>query len=250
VTAVQLSLVHTRFQFLETIRIPIAVIGNWLFPPLVLLFFVVPIEALRIDPVGSTTAVAQIAVFAAMSTCLFTFGVGVAEDRALPWDGYVRTLPAGPGPRFAGRLLNGAAFVLLGLIPLLVVAGLFTAATATPLQFLGGVGVLLAGAAPFLFAGLAIGYLLPVKAALAAAQVLLFPLAFGGGLFLPPDSFPAWLNSISQVLPTRGVRDLLVTVLTGTPPSAVALTALTGWTVVLAALAAWAYRRDEGRRFR
>lgn len=249
-TSVQLALVHTRFQFLETIRIPIAVIGNCLFPPLVLLFFVVPIEAVRTDPVASTTAVAQVAVFAAMSTCLFTFGVGVAEDRALPWDGYVRTLPAGPGPRLAGRLLNGMAFALLGLVPVLAVAGLFTAATATPLQFVGGVGVLLAGAAPFLLAGFAIGYLLPVKAALAAAQLLLFPLAFGGGLFLPPAAFPGWLDGVSQVLPTRGVRDLLVTVLTGTPPSTLAVAALIGWTVLLAALAGWAYRRDEGRRFR
>jgi ABC-2 type transport system permease protein len=30
-------------------------------------------------------------------------------------------------------------------------------------------------------------------------------------------------------------------------PASVA--ALAGWTVALAALAAWAYRRDEGRRF-
>jgi len=38
---VQLALVHARFQFLETVRVPIAVIGNTVFPPLILLFFVV-----------------------------------------------------------------------------------------------------------------------------------------------------------------------------------------------------------------
>lgn len=246
----QLTLVHARYQFLETRRVPIAIIGNFVFPSLALLFFVVPMEAVRTDPVASTAAAAQLAVFAVMSTCLFTFGVGVAEDRALPWDGYVRTLPAGPGPRLAGRMLTGLAFALLGLIPLLAVAGLFTAATVTPGQFLGGVAVLIAGAAPFLFAGFAIGYSLPVKAALAVAQVLLFPLAFGGGLFLPPQLFPGWLDGISQVLPTRGSRDLLVMVLTGASPSLVAVTALAGWTVLLVVLAGWAYQRDEGRRFR
>lgn len=246
----QLALVHARFQFLETLRIPILIIGNGVFPALILLFFVVPIEAVRTDPVASTAAVAQLAVFAVMSTCLFIFGVGVAEDRALPWDGYVRTLPAGPGPRLAGRLLNGLTFALLGLIPMLVIASLFTAATVTPGQFLGGVAVLIIGAAPFLFAGLAIGYSLPVKAALAAAQLLLFPLAFGGGLFLPPETFPGWLDGISQVLPTRGSRDLLVMVLTGASPSLVAVAALAGWTALLAVLAGWAYQRDEGRRFR
>lgn len=108
---VQLTLAHARFQFLETVHVPIAVVGNCLFPPLVLLFFVVPIEAVRTDPAASTMAVAQVAV---MSTVCFTFGVGVSEDRARPWDGYVHALPAGPGPRLAGRLLTGLAFALLG----------------------------------------------------------------------------------------------------------------------------------------
>jgi len=110
--------------------------------------------------------------------------------------------------------------------------------------------VLLSGALPFLFGGFAIGYAMPVKAALAAAQMLLFPLAFAGGLFIPPTTFPGWLDSLSTLLPTRGARDLLVTVLTGAPPSTVAVLALPVWIVLTALLAGWAYQRDEGRRFR
>lgn len=243
-----LTLTHARFQFLETVRIPMAVIGNTLFPALVLLFFVVPNVA--DDPVAATAATAQLAIFAVMSTCLFTYGVGVAEDRALPWDAYVRTLPAGPGPRLGGRLLNGLGFAVLGLAPVLVIAALLTEATVTAAQFLAGVGVLLVGALPFLFGGFAIGYATPVKAAIAVAQVLLFPLAFAGGLFLPPETFPGWLDAISAFLPTRGARDLLVYVLTDAQPSTVAVLALPVWIAVTALLAGWAYRRDEGRRFR
>ena len=43
---------------------------------------------------------------------------------------------------------------------------------------------------------------------------------------------------------------LLVQALTGEPANALAWPVLIGWTVVFAALAVWAYRRDEGRRFR
>lgn len=245
----QLALVHARFQFLETVRVPIAVIGNAVFPPLVLLFFVVPSPDVAGNLVAATSAVAQLAVFAVMSTCLFIYGVGVAEDRALPWDSYVRTLPAGPGPRLAGRLLTGLGFAVLGLLPLLLIAALLTEAGVAPGQFVAGLGVLLVGALPFLFGGFAIGYAMPVKAALAVAQVLLFPLAFAGGLFLPPATFPGWLDSVSTLLPTRGARDLLVTVLTGAPPSTVAVALLPAWIAVTALLAGWAYQRDEGRRF-
>ena len=107
-----LAVVHARFQFLETIRIPIAVIGNLLFPSLALLFFVIPQRAVADDPGIATAAVAQLGVFAVMSTCLFSFGVGVSEDRAMPFDPFLRTLPAGAGPRLIGRVLNGRALVV------------------------------------------------------------------------------------------------------------------------------------------
>ena len=101
-TTRQLTGLHTRYLFTETIRVPIAVIGTTLFPSLSLLFFVVP-QSFAQNPRLATAATAQLAVFAVMSVCLFTYGVGVAEDRALPWDGYTRTLPVGPAPRLIGR---------------------------------------------------------------------------------------------------------------------------------------------------
>ena len=96
-SAVSIALLHAKFAFLESIRIPIAVIGNLLFPALALLFFVVP--TVGDDAVAATAAVGQLSVFAVMSANLFTYGAGVAEDRALPFDPFVRTLPAAAGPR-------------------------------------------------------------------------------------------------------------------------------------------------------
>jgi len=103
---------------------------------------------------------------------------------------------------------------------------------------------------PFVLLGMAVGYSLSAKAALPVVQVILFPLAFAGGLFLPPVTFPGWLDALSQATPTRAGRDLLVQALTGEPAYALAWPVLIGWTVVVAVLAVGAYRRDEGRRFR
>ena len=63
-------------------------------------------------------------------------------------------------------------------------------------------GVIAAVALPFLLLGMAIGYSLSAKAAL-PVEVVLFPLAFGGGLFMPPQAFPGWLDSILQALLSR-----------------------------------------------
>jgi ABC-2 type transport system permease protein len=249
VAPLRLVWLHLKFQLLETVRIPIAVVGNMVFPALALAFFVVPQSAVAQDPFLSTTAVASLAVFAVMSASLFSHGLGVAEDRQLPFDPFVRTLPAGPWPRMAGRVGTGTVMSLLALVPLVVVGWVFTAVTVTTGQLLGGLGMVLLVGVPFVLLGLAVGYSLPAKAAIAVVQVLVFPLAFAGGLFLPPVMFPAWLDAVSRFTPSRAGRDLVVETVTGVSAYDGAWFVLLGWTVLFAVLAAWAYRRDEGRRF-
>jgi len=245
-----LARLHARYQFLETLRVPIAVIGNLLFPGMALLFFVVPQEAITSDPLASTAAIAQLGTFAIMSACLFTHGAGVAEDRAQPFDTFVRTLPARPGPRLAGRVLNGLVWSYTALVPPVLIGVFLTTATLTGVQELGAAAMVVGVAVPFTLLGLAIGYSMSTKAALAVVQCVLFPLAFAGGLFMPPEVFPPWLDAFSQALPSRAARDLVVQVPTGIEGSAYALPVLLAWTAVFAALAVWAVRTDEGRRFR
>lgn len=247
---VSLAGLHARMQLLETVRIPVAVIGNFFFPAMALLFFVVPNAEVAQDPTLATVAVAQLALFAVMSTSLFSYGTGVAEDRALPFDAYQRTLPAAAAPRTAGRIVNGVIWTAAALVPVVLIGALLTEASLSFWRFALGFLVVLAISVPFTLMGLAIGYSLPAKAALAVVQLTLFPLAFAGGLFLPPETFPRWLDVISQGLPSRAGRDLLAQILTGEGSAALALPVLLVWTLVFAALTIWAYRRDEGRRFR
>lgn len=232
---VRLSLVHFRFHFLETVRLPMAVLGTMLFPALAMLFFVVPQEAVAGDPLVAAAATAQLCVFSVMSTSVFTYGIGVAEDRALPFDPYLRTMPTGPAPRLAGRVLNGTTWSLLGLVPPLLVAVLLTEAAAPTWRVLLGIVAVMAAGVPFLFIGLSVGYLLSAKAAVAMAQVVVFPLAFAGGLFMPPEAFPGWLDSLSQTLPSRAARDLVVSVVTGEATPGLALPVLVAWTVAFGA---------------
>ncbi|BCL15200.1 ABC transporter permease [Micromonospora sagamiensis] len=244
----RLVLVHTRYQLLESFRIPIAVVGSAFFPAVAMLFFVVPFAG--DDPVGATFATASMVTFAVMSTNIFQYGVGVAEDRAQPWDPYTRTLPVGPLPRFAGRVIAGQVMTLVSLLPVVLIAAVATEARVSAAGFLAAVATLLVVAVPFALLGLAIGYALPSKAAIVVAQVVFFPLAFGGGLLSAPGQAPAFVETVAPFLPTRGAAELMWAAVGDFRPDAVSLVMLGVWIVVLTALAAWAYRRDEGRRFR
>jgi ABC-2 type transport system permease protein len=243
----RLSLVHARYQLLETVRVPIALIGTVFFPAVAMLFFVVPFVG--DDPVAATYATASMVTFAVMVSNLFQYGVGISEDRAQPWDPYTRTLPAGPAPRLVGRIIAGLTMMFVSLLPVVLIAALLTAATVTPTGLLAALGVVVVAALPFILMGLAIGYALPNKAALAVAQIIFFPLAFGGGLLSDPDHAPAFIQAIAPYLPTRGAVELMWAAVGDFRVKPVSIAMLVVWTVVMAVLAAWAYRRDEGRRF-
>jgi ABC-2 type transport system permease protein len=243
-----LTLTHARYLLLETVRVPVALIGSLFFPTAAMLFFVVPFSG--DDPTAATYATASMVTFAVMTSNLFGHGVGVAADRALPWDAYTRTLPAGPGPRFAGRIIVGLVMTAASLLPVVVIAALFTEASTTPLGLLLGAGAALAAAVPFTLMGLAIGYGLPMKAALAVAQVLFFPLAFFGGLMSSPLDPPGIVRAAAPYLPTRGAVELLWAAVADHSPDPRALIMLAVWTVALAGLAVLAYYRDQRQRFR
>ena len=256
-TRTELVRAHTKAQVLEQLRIPISIISSTLFPTLALVFFVLPQEAITSNPVASLIAVAQLALFGVMSSFLFNYGIGIAEERANPWSSYVRTLPAGAIPPTAARALTAMMFAFFSLIPVML-AGMFT--TSALQAFTSGalswwrvpaaMLVWLLCGLPFLFLGLLIGYLCTSKVAIAVTQVVFFPLAFGGGLMLPPELFSPGMNSLSLFLPTRAARDLAVTVFAGQPLSPSAVPCILAWTLILGVLAVWANRRDQGRRFR
>jgi len=246
----RLTRAHAKITLLEVLREPIAIVGTTVFPSLALLFFVVPQRVVADDRAMATAAAAQLAAVAVMSVCLFTFGAGIAEDRARPFDTYLRTLPAGPAPQILGRIATGVLLSVLGLMPITVIAGLLTAARLAPERLLLTLATLLVGAVPLLLIGFAVGYSLRQKSAIAVAQLLFFGLAFAGGMFIPPDIFPGWLNAFSQALPSRAARDLVVWAVGSGDLGMSTLASLAGWTLAAGAATWWAFRRDEGRRFR
>ncbi|MEU8314864.1 ABC transporter permease [Micromonospora sp. NPDC048887] len=242
-----LALVHARYHLLEIIRVPVAVVGSAFFPAASMLFFVVPFAG--DDPAGATYATAAMVTFAVMTANIFQYGVGVSEDRDQPWNPYTRTLPTGPAPRLAGRILAGVVLTYVSMIPVVVIAAVATEARVSAVQFLLGLGAVAVVSVPFTLLGLTIGYSLPSKAAIVVAQVIFFPLAFGGGLLSGPDDAPGFIKAIAPYLPTRGAVELIWAAVTDFRPDTRALVMLVVWVLVLAALAGWAYRRDEGRRF-
>ena len=245
-----LVLVHAKYTLLETARVPIAIIGGLVFPALSLLFFVIPQQAVTSNPAFALQAVISLCIFAVLANSLFSFGLTIAENREKPWDPYLRTLPAPGLARVLAHILSTGTLGLVSVLPVVILGALLTEADASLPRILAGLLALAVSSLPFMLIGICIGYSMPSKAAIAVVQVMMFGLAFGGGLFLPPVMFADWLNTLSQFLPSRQAREVVIWAVSGGELPAWAWIGVVAWTVGLLLLALLLFRRDEGRRYR
>ena len=109
--------------------------------------------------------------------------------------------------------------------------------------------VVICGTLAFMSIGLLVGAVAQTQqAATSIVNLIILPMAFLGGAFIPLDFAPPWMRSVSYVLPLRylvtGVQDVMARGL----PAASALPAiavLLGFTVVLTAAAGRYFRWDQ-----
>jgi ABC-2 type transport system permease protein len=240
-----LVLAHARAMTVELARHPAYLVPTLAFPAVFFLFFAAPGTNADAD-----VRMATFAGFAALGVAFFQFGVGIAAERASPWESYVRTLPVGAGTRLAARVLSAAVFAAAAAAVVIGVAVALTPVGLTPLEWIDLAAALVAGTAPFALLGVAIGYWAPPRAALPLANLLYLGLAYAGGLWFRPQHLPAAAQRASTVLPTRALADVLGAAALGAVPPWRPWIALVGFAAAFAALAAWGYRRDSGRRYR
>jgi ABC-2 type transport system permease protein len=242
----KLTLHHARAQTIELLRLPAYVVPTLAFPTMFFVFFAVPGgENGRAD-----ATMALFAGFAVLGVALFQFGVGIAAERASPWERYLRTLPAGPSARFGARLVSAVGFG--GATAALVAAAALalTPVSLQPSQWLLLGLTLTFGAIPIALLGIAIGYLASPRGALPIANLVYLGLSYAGGLWTTPERLPDAVARVSQALPTRALADALIGAVTPLPSTLRPWAILLAYSVAFGAAALWGYRRDEGQRFR
>ncbi len=234
-----------RVQLLELLRRPAFVVPTLAFPALFYSLF--DLTYARAYPQAAAAMMLSYIAFAVVGVTLFQFGVGMAVERTLPWERYLRTLPTPLWIRFSARIAVAAAFAACSAAGVVVIASIATAARFDPAQWALVALCTLAGAVPFVLFGLAIGYWTTPKAALPIANICYLLLSFAGGLWIPPADLPAFARSISPYTPTRQFADLL-----WNAPHGFALAplgALAGFALLFGSIATAGYRRDRAARF-
>lgn len=242
-SVLRLYALETRYEFLKLIRQPHYVVGVIGFP---LLFYVLFGLSLR-NSGGLRAAdylLASYAVFGTVSAALFSFGVGVATERASGWMLLKQAAPLPTSVYLTGKVLT---CMLFGAVIVVLLGGLGVSVGGVrfgPGQWLGLACAVVFGCVPFCLIGLALGYVIPPSGAPGLVNLINLPLAFAGGLWLPYEMLPRFLQRLAPFVPQHHLARLALGAagLVPDPPLSHVL-ALTGFTVIGGVAAALAYRR-------
>ncbi|HVC23254.1 MAG TPA: ABC transporter permease [Candidatus Dormibacteraeota bacterium] len=199
----------------------------------------------RIFPAGSIRPVQfllpGILTVAVMSTGMVTLGISTAYQR---YYGVLKRLGGSPLPRSALGAAKAATVLVVELVQvllLLAIAWLWLGWK--PYGSLGLAAViLLAGAAAFAAIGLALAGAVRAELTLGGANGLYLLFLVLGGVVLPVDHLPGFVQPLASALPATALSTSLRAVLQGAAPGAGDLALLLGWLAVAAIAAALWFR--------
>jgi len=233
-----------RAQCLNLMREPAYTLPALLFPVMFYAFF-----GLVMVPGQSAWLLCTFASFGVVGAALFSFGVGIATERAQGWLKLLRASPAPIPAVIAGKAFGAMLFAVVIVVLMSALAAGLGGVRLFTGQWLALAAVLVAGTIPFSLIGLTLGLWLSPNAAPAVINLLFLPMVFLSGLWVPVTQFPAWLQALAPWLPPYHLAELALHV-AGVKPAGVvfSLGVLLGYSVLFGALVAIGWRRLDGIR--
>ena len=243
---------EAKYELLKNTRIPVYAISTVAFPVMFYVLFglVLGSGAGRND--NATYMLATMGCFGVIAVALFGFGVSLAIERGQGWLQVKRASPMPVWAYFVAKLFSAVVFSTVIMLLLLAIGFTFGGvrlplATAARL-----VGILVAGAIPFCAMGMAIGYFAKPNSAPGLVNLIYLPMSFCSGLWIPLFLLPHGLQTLAKVLPPYHLAQLALStvgMVNHPAPAWGHVEALIAFTLLFLGLAAWGYRRDEGKTY-
>lgn len=243
---------EAHHEFLKLMRIPIFAVSTIALPVMFYLLFGVAFAGDQAGGVGvSTYMLATYGTFGVIGAALFGFGVSVALERGQGWMRLKRVSPMPPQAYFVAKVVMSTTVAAL-IIGALFLLGATLGGVRMPAAQWASLGlVLLLGALPFSAMGMAFGYLVGPNSAPAMLNLIYLPMAFASGLWIPIHQLPAFVQGIAPALPPYHFAQLALGTVGAAEGGSQAqhAVALLAFTAFFLTVAAWGFRRDEGRTY-
>jgi ABC-2 type transport system permease protein len=186
--------------------------------------------------------------FGGMGSALFGIGAGLAFERGHGWLELKRASPMPAAAYLVAKLCVSIIFAVSITTLLIFLGTALAGAQISAFEGLNLLFVIAAGVVPFATLGFVIGLLMPANAAPGVINLVYLPLSFCGGLWVPIQELPHWLQVVAHGLPSFWFSRLALRALgysTDSPLIAWSMLAL--YTIVFLLIAALIFRKQEAQ---
>ncbi|HEX5308322.1 MAG TPA: ABC transporter permease [Solirubrobacteraceae bacterium] len=242
------SLAYTRFELLRVLRNRRFFFLSLGFP--LILYFLIAGSSRSTTNLAKTGISAPLYFMVGMIAfgtmgAMLSSGARIAAERAVGWNRQLRISPLSTRSYLRAKVLTAYLMALLSMA-VLYVSGAVLGVSMSLSDWVSMTLLILVCLVPFAALGIAIGHMLTPDSIGPAmgGGVALF--AFLGGTWFPLPS-QGFLHDVGQVLPSYWLVQASHVAIGGHPMGTKGWAVIVAWTVVLAAVARRAYRRDTGR---
>jgi ABC-2 type transport system permease protein len=237
---------YLKYELIRSVRNKRGFVISLVFP---LIFFYLIAGSNRHAQLGGisfpTYYLAGMASFGTMGA-MISLGARISAERSVGWTRQLRLTPLSVRNYIRAKVLTGYLTGLISLA-LLFVAGATLGVHVTPKGVLDMTGLIVVALIPFAALGILIGHLFTPDSMGPVIGGGVSILAFLGGAWGPVGGDHGALHDVSQGTPTYWLVQAGHTLVGAPAWDSKGWIVVAIWTIVLGALAGWAFRRDTTR---
>ncbi|MGT2771824.1 ABC transporter permease [Streptococcus marimammalium] len=163
-----------------------------------------------IQPLVIRQYMMSMTAFSSISFALFTFPFSIQEDRNAHYIKHLNHSPVSIWQYFMAKIIRILISFLLAII-FVFLSGRFVQDVSMPINDWLNSGLLLFfGAICFMPLGILLSFIKSSETLSVLGNILYMGLAILGGLWMPVETFPSWLQTIAKFTPTYHYNNLLI----------------------------------------
>ena len=171
----------------------------------------------------------------------------ITTERSIGWNRQLRVTPLSGVGYLVSKVAAALLVALCTIIVLCAVSVVVLGARMDALHWSTAILGIWIGVIPFALIAVALGQYARPSFAQPLFTVVFLGMAILGGLWIPLEVMPTWVISIAQTVPSYWLNKLGQIGADGAGNALLPIGILAAWTVALAALITWRYRRDAAR---
>lgn len=187
----------------------------------------------------------SMAAFSVMGSAIMTLGIRLVEERKQGWSMFMRITPLSDQAYFAAKMIGQTVIHVFSIVMIFTSGALINGISLTLLEWLMCGMWFLFGSLPFLAIGTLVGTMKRVDTASGVSNMIYMVLALCGGMWMPMEILPNFVQSIGKWLPSYHFGSGAWEIVRGGQPDWINFTLLVGYLLLFMVISGYTRRKQE-----